>query len=57
MSREVTPPPRCPKCGLVMYQQFEPKIINAFTWREIPNGAYICFHCDIKVELDPKERK
>lgn len=38
--------PRCPKCGYVMCQQFDSQSVNAVAELAIPNGKYICYHCE-----------
>ena len=39
-------PPKCPKCGFVMCEQFDDKPINEHASYAIPNGTYICYHCE-----------
>jgi len=38
-------PPKCPKCGFVMCEQFDEKQERDLTMM-IPNGKYVCYHCE-----------
>ena len=51
-------PPRCPKCGLVMCEQFDEKSIADTPYFNrvvvVPNGKFICYHCEqVKKEEQP----
>lgn len=53
-SKAMSDEPKCPTCGLVMCEQFDEKTIpdkrSPYFPRVymIPNGKYICYHCEDK---------
>ena len=37
---------KCPKCGFVMCEQFDEKPQPSGVIYVVPNGKYICYHCE-----------
>lgn len=45
-------PPRCPKCGFVICEQFDTERINDHAELATPNGTYTCYTCTpLKVKV------
>lgn len=36
--------PKCEKCGLVMCQQFDDRIVDTRVYA-VPNGKFVCYGC------------